>query len=597
MRNLSALFLLSGILAVAQQQTVPLSSPPPPSPANVSAVYAGSARGTNMYYWVIARYPSGLSMAAGPASTNTGGLASISGGTPVNITWSPVAGATGYDIVRSTSTAYPVSPTCNCAAALNAGGPPAQDTGTSSAYPPAGMSQAQQANAVISLNNRDQPAPYLQVDFGAGPVPIETGSTTSPVLSVFGQTGNVNIPVTTTDIATPADPPAGKTRWYTKGGAICSLTPAGVENCLGAFSIEVTMNLLCGNNAGSAESCSHETGPVTIGTWFTLDINGNMTLTTPSPMLGPSLTLASAMGAEPGIFFTTLGNSGILGKGDDSGIQIYTAAGGDIDFGFTTPNVTELDSDQGDNVILNGHVNFTAGDGFQFSTASQEGDFYPNGISNFSEFRVSTESNQINAFRISQVDGTTKFGTTNDFHVLHSAAANVNKTISNLGCEGHLADSGTLTDYDCYWFDSQTMLNELFWSSAAPNLLQTGATIDFLTRELFATTAQSSLYKTTTACKTSASPAACAAAPAGAVAIPTGTNPTLVVDTTAVTATSQIVVEVDESNAAATTCNSTLATLASHPVVTARSAGTSFTLSYSGTIATNPVCVNYWVVN
>jgi hypothetical protein len=54
------------------------------------------------------------------------------------------------------------------------------------------------------------------------------------VISVFGQTGVVNIPVTTTDISTPADPASGKTTWYTKGGVLCSLNPSGTEACIGS---------------------------------------------------------------------------------------------------------------------------------------------------------------------------------------------------------------------------------------------------------------------------------------------------------------------------------------------------------------------------
>lgn len=55
------------------------------------------------------------------------------------------------------------------------------------------------------------------------------------VSSVFGQAGAVNIPVTTTDIATPGSPPAaGKTIWYTKSGTLCSFSPASVENCTGS---------------------------------------------------------------------------------------------------------------------------------------------------------------------------------------------------------------------------------------------------------------------------------------------------------------------------------------------------------------------------
>lgn len=107
----------------------------------------------------------------------------------------------------------------------------------------------------------------------------------------------------------------------------------------------------------------------------------------------------------------------------------------------------------------------------------------------------------------------------------------------------------------------------------------------------------STLYGTMTACANAASPAVCAAAPSGVVAVPTGTNPTLVINTTAITASSQIFLQNDESaTIAATTCNSTLSTLV-QPVVTARTAGTSFTIQIGAIIATNPACVSYFIVN
>lgn len=53
------------------------------------------------------------------------------------------------------------------------------------------------------------------------------------VSSVCGQVGAVNIPFTTTDISTPANPSGGNTKWYTKGGGFCSLSPTGVEACTG----------------------------------------------------------------------------------------------------------------------------------------------------------------------------------------------------------------------------------------------------------------------------------------------------------------------------------------------------------------------------
>lgn len=99
-------------------------------------------------------------------------------------------------------------------------------------------------------------------------------------------------------------------------------------------------------------------------------------------------------------------------------------------------------------------------------------------------------------------------------------------------------------------------------------------------------------------CANGASPAVCAAASAGAVAIPTGVNSTLVVNTTAITANSQILLTVDDSvTIGGTTCNSTLATLVGGTAITARTAATSFTISFNGTITTNPVCISYSIIN
>jgi hypothetical protein len=100
-------------------------------------------------------------------------------------------------------------------------------------------------------------------------------------------------------------------------------------------------------------------------------------------------------------------------------------------------------------------------------------------------------------------------------------------------------------------------------------------------------------------CASIASPAVCGSSPAGSVLIPTGTNPTLTVNTDKVTANSQIFFEPDASlgTRLSTTCNSTTATLAGGHFISARVAGTSFTLTFNGTVSTNGVCGNYWIIN
>jgi hypothetical protein len=104
-------------------------------------------------------------------------------------------------------------------------------------------------------------------------------------------------------------------------------------------------------------------------------------------------------------------------------------------------------------------------------------------------------------------------------------------------------------------------------------------------------------YGTTTNCSNAASPAVCSSAAAGAVTIAAGST-TVVVNTTAVTGNSEIFLQADDSlTIAATTCNSTLATLVGGLAVTARTAGTSFTISFNGTILTNPLCISYHIIN
>lgn len=112
-----------------------------------------------------------------------------------------------------------------------------------------------------------------------------------------------------------------------------------------------------------------------------------------------------------------------------------------------------------------------------------------------------------------------------------------------------------------------------------------------------ATSVASALYNTTTNCSSAASPAVCAAAPTGAVVIAAGST-TVVVNTTAITANSRITLTADDTLASGgATCNSTLATLVGGMAVTARTAGTSFTITYNGTIAINPLCISYSILN
>ena len=100
---------------------------------------------------------------------------------------------------------------------------------------------------------------------------------------------------------------------------------------------------------------------------------------------------------------------------------------------------------------------------------------------------------------------------------------------------------------------------------------------------------------TVTKCTSSASPASCSAAPAGSVALAAAAT-TLVVNTTAVTAGSQILITEDSSlgSLLGITCNTTAGRTYS---VSARTAGTSFTIKSNTAPTTNKACLSYLIIN
>lgn len=103
-----------------------------------------------------------------------------------------------------------------------------------------------------------------------------------------------------------------------------------------------------------------------------------------------------------------------------------------------------------------------------------------------------------------------------------------------------------------------------------------------------------SSYGTLSNCSSSSAPAACGSAAAGSVVIAPGSS-NVVVNTTEVTADSQINLTFDSSigTKLRVTCNATT----QQPYVSARVAGKSFTISVPNRFATNPGCVSYSITN
>jgi hypothetical protein len=95
-------------------------------------------------------------------------------------------------------------------------------------------------------------------------------------------------------------------------------------------------------------------------------------------------------------------------------------------------------------------------------------------------------------------------------------------------------------------------------------------------------------------CFSSATPAACGAYINGFVSIAAGSS-SVVVNTTAVTANSEISLTFDATQGTnlGVTCNTT----AQQPYISARAAGTSFTISVPSSFTTNPGCIGFHIKN
>lgn len=125
------------------------------------------------------------------------------------------------------------------------------------------------------------------------------------------------------------------------------------------------------------------------------------------------------------------------------------------------------------------------------------------------------------------------------------------------------------------------------------------------TTTLAATTSVSgATFVTATNCAgvgTAANPSvvSCAAAAAGAIACATAaTTGTCQINTTAVTANSEIFViqTASEGTRLSVTCNTAFDLSATAPLLLSKSAGASFTITL-GTVAANPACFDYFIVN
>lgn len=198
-------FLSAGMYA-QPVSSVGIQSPvPPPVPGMGARMVGFSGQGPTLHYWVVARYAAGASVPLGPASVpNTPGAANLSASRYVEITWMAVEGATGYDVIRSTSAVYP-APCTACAVVLNTTSLSAADTGTAlSAYPPSGLQAAQSTLTTIQTNGRDYSTPALLAVKQPGGTQIVPTLTNTPVAGQVPMISGPNGETKSTPITGPS---------------------------------------------------------------------------------------------------------------------------------------------------------------------------------------------------------------------------------------------------------------------------------------------------------------------------------------------------------------------------------------------------------
>lgn len=115
---------------------------------------------------------------------------------------------------------------------------------------------------------------------------------------------------------------------------------------------------------------------------------------------------------------------------------------------------------------------------------------------------------------------------------------------------------------------------------------------------VLATSVASNTYGTGTNCSSSAAPAVCGSAASGSVVV-AAAGTTVTVNTTAVTANSQILLTRDNSlgTKLSVTCNTQSSLVLGTPYVSARTAATSFTITIDVGPTTDPMCISYTIVN
>lgn len=158
-----------------------LAAPPPAPVVSANAQTIGNRGSRVFFYWIVANFPVGKSVPYGPAQVSNV-ADTLTGGNYVRVVWSPVTGATSYDVLRTTTAVLP-NGAANIAVATSVSGTLYDNASeTINSYT---VSSASTASGFWSLDNRGYSLPVMT--FSSDPIVPTFIGTTLPSACVVGQ--------------------------------------------------------------------------------------------------------------------------------------------------------------------------------------------------------------------------------------------------------------------------------------------------------------------------------------------------------------------------------------------------------------------------